>query len=231
MPATATRNRISGLIEEADAEHEADLADAKAKLDALRAADDAVFDTPPAAIVTGYDSNGEARDFEVSNIHHEPEPLTTASASSLPGFQGFVSQSPMPGFEGHTADVVVVNFNGRLELNLQNARERRLWDDLAWGARVALEVTGVVIDKKYHLALDKDGEDKRRTAGASIKVFDLFRVAGDELTVEEEEKLNEMLNSSTDDDLHAASRAYNLSDALADVADLPADDAPETDEE
>ena len=139
MPATATRNRISGLIEEADAEHEADLADAKAKLDALRAADDAVFDTPPAAIVTGYDSNGEARDFEVSNIHHEPEPLTTASASSLPGFQGFVSQPPMPGFEGHTADVVVVNFNGRLELNLQNARERRLWDDLAWGARVALE--------------------------------------------------------------------------------------------
>lgn len=157
---------VAELIEESVADDKA----AQAAIEELRQQDAAEFEIgKPAkpirtAIVNTVDAKGEAIAVDVPN---EPAPATPAPKESE---HLEVNGKPvLPGFEGLAVDGVVININGRPEINIAAPNDFALWQSLRIGARIQLQVEAVVVDRKYHLKLDKDGNDDEMTSHASLK--------------------------------------------------------------
>lgn len=161
---------LEEMVSDVLADDEAAKADEQAAMNGHREKDAAAFELGKRpAIVNTVDSNGEAVAIDVPMEGAAPaeEPLEVRGHPVLPGFEGLA------------VDGVVINVSGRPEINVAVSVDLALWQQLRLGARLTIPMEVIVTDRKYHLKLDKEGEDKEMTSHASLKVVGIgLPVAG-----------------------------------------------------
>lgn len=163
--------KVADLVAEAVAADEAAEAAERAAINGHKSADDAVFElgkspSRPPALVNTTDANGEAIAVDVPI---EPAPETAQEAPDL------VLEIQLPTFHGRKYPDAIVNFSGRIELELKLPEHKSLWDQIEMHVerKIDLDLICVVGDVKFHPKISAEGEVTGRYVTASLKVLEI----------------------------------------------------------
>ena len=99
----------------------------------------------------------------------------TSTPTAPPNLSSVPEQAALPGMklDGLTVDRALVSFSGTIELNLNNAGDRVVLEDLLGGNEVRLEVDAYVTKSGGTFPRDKEGELKETRKGVSLKIHSL----------------------------------------------------------